>query len=77
VRITDELRGGLPLSRCVAYGDSLSDAPLFAHLTATVAVNADHHLEDLAAVGYRGGSLWEAYALGRARLGASHPPSRS
>jgi phosphoserine phosphatase len=72
VRITDELRGGLPLSRCVAYGDSLSDAPLFAHLTATVAVNADHHLEDLAAAGYRGGSLREAYALGRAQL-----PSRS
>lgn len=76
VRVADELRGGLPLSRCVAYGDSLSDAPLFDHLTATVAVNADHHLEDRAAASYRGGSLLEAYALGRARLGAGQPPSQ-
>jgi phosphoserine phosphatase len=79
VRIADELlaRHGLPASRCVAYGDSLSDAPLFAHLPATVAVNADHNLETLAAARYRGGSLFGAYALGRAHLGASQPPSPS
>jgi phosphoserine phosphatase len=80
VRVTDELRQDLPLSRCVAYGDSLSDAPLFAHLTATVAVNADHHLENLAAASYRGRSLLEAYALGRAHLGehaARHPSHRT
>jgi len=76
VRIVDELRQDLPLSRCVAYGDSLPDAPLFDHLTATVAVNADHHLENRAAASYRGGSLLDAYALGRAHLGVSHPPSQ-
>ncbi|MGH3377488.1 MAG: hypothetical protein ACRDP6_22380 [Actinoallomurus sp.] len=55
-------------SRCVAYGDSLSDAPLFRRLTKTVAVNADHHLADLATLSYRGDDLAEAYTLGRALL---------
>ena len=70
VRIVDELRArdGVTQSQCVAYGDSMSDAPLFRHLTKTVAVNADHHLADLAAVSYRGDDLPAAYALGRALL---------
>jgi phosphoserine phosphatase len=70
VRIVDELRGrhGLPGSRCVAYGDSMSDAPLFRKLAKTVAVNADHHLDGLAAASYRGDDLGGAYALGRALL---------
>lgn len=70
VRIVDETRArhGLPRWRCVAYGDSMSDAPLFRHLTKTVAVNADHHLAELAAVSYRGDDLTEAYALGRELL---------
>jgi phosphoserine phosphatase len=70
VRIVDELRAGHGVvpSRCVAYGDSMSDAPLFRRLTKTVAVNADHHLAELAAVSYRGGDLAGAYALGRALL---------
>jgi phosphoserine phosphatase len=70
VRIVEEIRQrhGLPRARCVAYGDSMSDAPLFRQLTKTVAVNADHHLADLAALSYRGDSLTEAYALGRALL---------
>lgn len=67
VRIVAALceRHGLPRSRCVAYGDSMSDAPLFRRLTKTVAVNADHHLAELAAVSYRGDDLARAYALGR------------
>jgi phosphoserine phosphatase len=68
VRIVDSLlaRHGVPRSRCVAYGDSLSDAPLFAFLGAnTVAVNADRHLADLAAAAYVGDDLLGAYALGR------------
>jgi phosphoserine phosphatase len=70
VRIVAELRGrhGLAASRCVAYGDSMSDAPLFRALAKTVAVNADHHLDGLAAVSYRGNDLGGAYALGRALL---------
>jgi phosphoserine phosphatase len=71
VRIVADLlaRHGLPRSRCVAYGDSISDAPLFAHLGAnTVAVNADAHLADLAEVAYAGDDLLAAYALGRSLI---------
>ncbi|MDX6741239.1 HAD-IB family phosphatase [Actinocorallia sp. A-T 12471] len=62
------LRHGLPVSRVVAYGDSLSDVPLFRHLEHTVAVNADDHLADLAALSYRGESLTDAYGLARSLL---------
>jgi phosphoserine phosphatase len=70
VRIVGALRArhGLPQSRCVAYGDSMSDAPLFRRLAKTVAVNADHHLAELAAVSYCGDDLAGAYALGRVLL---------
>lgn len=73
VRVAEELREryGLPLDRLVAYGDSMSDAPLFRHLTHTVAVNADHHLADLATASYRGGDFTEAYALGRGLVHAA------
>jgi phosphoserine phosphatase len=54
--------------RCVAFGDSMSDAPLFRTLAHTVAVNADDHLLDLAARTYRGEDLWAAYELGRSLL---------
>jgi phosphoserine phosphatase len=70
VTIVEELRDRhcLPRSRCVAYGDSMSDAPLFRHLAKTVAVNADHHLAELAALSYHGDDLTEAYTLGRTLL---------
>jgi phosphoserine phosphatase len=70
VRIVEDLcaRYRVDPSRCVAYGDSMSDAPLFGWLNATVAVNADDHLAELAVVDYRGDHLGEAYALGRALL---------
>jgi phosphoserine phosphatase len=73
VRIVDELltSHGLPRSQCVAYGDSMSDAPLFRWLANTVAVNADHHLAGLAAVSYHGDDLAGAYALGCALLAES------
>ncbi|MEJ2867290.1 haloacid dehalogenase-like hydrolase [Actinomycetospora sp. OC33-EN08] len=68
VRLADAEREslGLTTGRCVAYGDSGTDVPLFAHLTHTVAVNARPALE--AAADYRGNDLREAYALGRAML---------
>lgn len=70
VRVTEDLRRryGLERSQCVAYGDSMSDAPLFAHLRNTVAVNADHHVAGLAAIAYQGDDLGAAYRLGRALL---------
>ena len=70
VRLAEEERAvhGLPRSACVAYGDSMSDIPLFAVLENTVAVNADATLESAARVAYRGEDLREAYAHGRALL---------
>ncbi|MEV4944494.1 HAD-IB family phosphatase [Streptomyces sp. NPDC053755] len=56
---------GVPLEDCVAYGDSMSDAALFAVVPETVAVNADHHLADLSRHSYTGADLREAYALVR------------
>ncbi len=48
---------------CVAYGDSRSDAELFAAVPVSVAVNADAHVRDLASHHYTGRDLREAYAL--------------
>jgi phosphoserine phosphatase len=73
VRIVASLRESyeLPVARCVAYGDSMSDAPLFRYLDKTVAVNADQHLADLAARHYRGSDLTGAYRLARTLLAQS------
>jgi phosphoserine phosphatase len=56
---------GVGLDACVAYGDSMSDAEIFAAVPVTVAVNADHHLTGLATHGYTGSDLREAYELVR------------
>jgi phosphoserine phosphatase len=58
---------GLLRSDCVAYGDSMSDAEIFAAVPISVAVNADHHVADLAVLAYRGGDLREAYELVQSR----------
>lgn len=65
VRITDALCAeyGLARADCVAYGDSMSDAKLFAAVPVSVAVNADHHVRDIAAHAYTGTDLRDAYAL--------------
>ncbi|MFB4303964.1 HAD family hydrolase [Actinomadura sp. NTSP31] len=70
IRITEDLRTRhhLTIDQCLAYGDSLSDAPLFRHLTNTIAINADHHLTDIAALDYRGTDLTTAYNLARTLL---------
>ncbi|MFB7273744.1 HAD family hydrolase [Streptomyces sp. NPDC056244] len=54
---------GVGLDDCVAYGDSMSDAEIFAVVPRAVAVNADHHLSGLATHMYSGGDLREAYQL--------------
>jgi phosphoserine phosphatase len=59
---------GVGTDRCVAFGDSMSDAPLLRALSHTVALNADDHLRDLAAATYAGDDLWAAYELGRSLL---------
>lgn len=61
-------RLGVSTERCVAYGDSISDAALFAALPHTVAVNADPAIEALARVSYRGNDLRDAYGRARALL---------
>ena len=65
VRITDELCGKFGLTRadCVAYGDSMSDAELFAVVPFSVAVNADHHVSEIASRRYSGNDLREAYEI--------------
>ncbi|GAA2064846.1 hypothetical protein GCM10009801_09780 [Streptomyces albiaxialis] len=65
VKIARELCAefGIPATECVAYGDSLSDAELFAEVPVSVAVNADHHVRELASHQYSGRDLREAYAL--------------
>ncbi|MEU5417736.1 HAD-IB family phosphatase [Streptomyces sp. NPDC020667] len=67
VRIADELcaRYGLGRADCVAYGDSMSDTELFAAVPVSVAVNADHHVRDVAAHAYTGTDLRAAYELVR------------
>ena len=52
----------------MAYGDSMSDQPLFAALDNTVAVNADPALETAARVTYRGDDLRDAYTEARTLL---------
>jgi phosphoserine phosphatase len=64
----ERIASGLAPSDCVAYGDSMSDLPLFGVLENTVAVNADEKLERIAAVAYRGDSLLEAYEMARGLL---------
>jgi phosphoserine phosphatase len=77
VRLAEAERAahGLPREACVAYGDSMSDLPLFAVLQNTVAVNADSELEQAARVVYRGDDLREAYAQGRALLESAGGPA--
>jgi phosphoserine phosphatase len=67
VTIADRLCAefGLGLDDCVAYGDSMSDAEIFAAVPTAVAMNADHHLSGLATDVYSGGDLREAYELVR------------
>ncbi len=67
VKIADLLceKFGLLRSDCVAYGDSMSDAEIFAAVPLSVAVNADHHVSEIAALAYQGGDLREAYELVR------------
>ncbi|MFF3316895.1 HAD family hydrolase [Streptomyces sp. NPDC003035] len=54
---------GMGFEDCVAYGDSMSDAELFAAVPLAVAVNADRHLAGLSRHAYVGGDLREAYEL--------------
>jgi phosphoserine phosphatase len=70
VRLTERelVAHGLSHAECVAYGDSMSDLPLFDVLDNTVAVNADESLERRASRAYRGDDLLEAYAIGRELL---------
>ncbi|GAB2770523.1 HAD family hydrolase [Streptomyces daliensis] len=65
VKIADELcaKFGVRRSDCVAYGDSLSDAELFAAVPVSVAVNADRHVSGIASHKYSGRDLREAYGL--------------
>jgi len=62
------VRYGVDARHVVAYGDSESDVPLFKVAGRSVAVNADHHVRDLASVHYLGDDLFAAYQLGLADI---------
>lgn len=65
VHIADALceRYGVERADCVAYGDSMSDASLFAAVPTSVSVNGDHHVSEMATFSYAGRDLREAYEL--------------
>lgn len=67
VKIMERLCEAFEVARadCVAYGDSMSDVELFAAVPVSVAVNADHHVVDLATYGYVGRDLREVYEIVR------------
>jgi phosphoserine phosphatase len=56
---------GLRLQDAVAYGDSMSDVPLFEQVGVRIAVNADHHLDERADVATDGPDLLAAYRAAR------------
>jgi len=70
-RLVRELctKESLDLGDTVAFGDSMSDYPLFRCLRLTVAVNPDAKLEKLALATYRGDDLYGAYAAIATHLG--------
>lgn len=60
-RICDEF--GLNFENSVAFGDSISDVPLFTALNHTISVNGDEHLKAVAKHFYEGDDLMQAYNL--------------
>ena len=63
-----DLERDVAQDRCVAYGDSTSDAALFAALPCTVAVNATPALQNMARAAWTGIDLRGAYAVARRML---------
>ncbi|MCC8372477.1 MULTISPECIES: HAD family hydrolase [Photorhabdus] len=59
---------GLNLEKCVAYGDSGSDIPLFNALTNTVAINGTDKIREIALIHYEGNDLWQPYQLIRKKI---------
>lgn len=59
---------GFAAHECVAYGDSLSDVPLFSVIELGIAINASEELRALADYSYVGDDLREPYAAARAAL---------
>lgn len=53
----------LDFDECIAFGDSLSDEPLFSKLTETIAVNASPELKKISKYNYSGNSILEAYRM--------------
>ncbi|MCP4747139.1 MAG: HAD-IB family phosphatase [Desulfobacteraceae bacterium] len=51
------------LDKCVAFGDSMSDYPLFEKLKETVAINGDPKIDAAAKYSYKGNDLEEAINL--------------
>lgn len=64
-------RLGFALEHCVAFGDSMSDYPLFKELEHTVSINGDSTLRELAKYHYEGSDLHDAFLLTCEALGTA------
>ncbi len=67
VRLTTQLceELGVEVVDVVAFGDSMSDVPLFKTLVHTVSINGSPELEKLAKYKYRGNDLYEVFEMHR------------
>lgn len=55
-------------AKCIAYGDSGSDIPLFQYIQNNIAINGTDSLTHLAKVKYTGNNLFDAYQLSRSNF---------
>lgn len=64
LQITKQLCRKLNLSfaETAAFGDSISDVPLFKNLSHTVSINGDHHIKEIASHHYNGLDLLQAFS---------------
>jgi phosphoserine phosphatase len=65
---------GLEISKCVAFGDSMSDHMLFKELEHTVSINGDPTLKALARYQYEGWDLQDAFLTVCSKLISWPPP---
>ncbi len=70
VKITQKVLKELNLNetKCIAYGDSGSDIPLFQYIQNNIAINGTDSLTHLAKVKYMGNNLFDAYQLSRSNF---------
>ena len=64
---------GLQLEQAVAYGDSMSDVPLFERVGYRISINGDHHIREKCDVEIQTDDLWDAYSVARRHIDEASP----